>query len=127
MPTVQGTNYLRLTTTAVLLDSTYTLTLKDNNGNVFSKTNIEVNTALGVAVINLPSIASLGASANNCEVVVVVDNDTSNITIDPALTDSIGSAGAGVAYAQLAAGQGNGQSVVLSPVDGTTWSVIYTA
>jgi hypothetical protein len=126
MPTVQGTNYLRLITTAVLLDSTYTLTCKDNNGNVFPKTTIEVNTTLGDAVINLPSIASLGAAAQNCEVVVVVDNDTNNIIIDPALTDSIGSAGAGVFY-NLVAGQGNGQSVVLSPVDGTTWSVLYTA
>lgn len=126
MPTVQGTNYLRLTTTAVLLDSTYTLTLKDNNGNVFPKTTIEVNTALGAGVINLPSIASLGAAAQNCEVVVVIDNDTSNLTIDPALTDTIGSAGAGVAYL-VASGQGNGQSIVLSPVDGTTWSVLYTA
>lgn len=126
MPTVQDTNYLRLITTAVLLDSTYTLTLKDNFGRVFPKTTIEVNTALGVGVINLPSIASLGAAAQNCQVVVVIDNDTSNLTIDPALTDSVGSAGAGVAYV-VASGGGAGQSVVLSPVDGTTWSVLYTA
>lgn len=126
MPTVQGTNYLRLTTTAVLADSTYSLTLKDNNGNVFPKTTIEVNTALGAGVINLPSIASLGAAAQNCQVVVVVDNDTAAITIDPELTDTIGSAGAGVAYV-IALGGGNGQSVVLSPVDGTTWGLVYTA
>lgn len=125
MPTVQGTNYLRLTTTAVLADSTYTLTLKDNNGNVFPKTTIEVNTALGDGVINLPEIASLGAAAQNCEVVVVIDNDTSNLTIDPALTDRIGSGALGASLLVASAG-GNGQSVVLSPVDGITWSYLRT-
>lgn len=125
MPTVQDTNYLRLITTAVLADSTYTLTCKDNNGNVFPKTTIEVDTTLGAGVINLPSIASLGAAAQNCEIVVVIDNDTNTLAIDPALTDRIGSAALGAQYVVLAAA-GNGTSVVLSPVDGITWSLLRT-
>jgi hypothetical protein len=125
MPIVQGTNYLRINTTAVLLDSTFDLTLKDNTNNVFPKSLIEANTALGVGVINLPSIASLGAAANSCEVVIVVDVATNNVTVDPALTDKIGGLAAGAPYT-ITAGA-SGQNLVLYPVDGTTWGFNFTA
>ena len=125
MPTVQGTNYLNVTTTAVLLDSTYDLTLKDNNGNVFPKTTIEITANLGDGEFNLPSIASLGGSAANCQVVIVSNGATNNVLIDPALTDRVGSAPAGVAY--LLPAPGAGQSIVLYPVDANTWGYNVTA
>lgn len=125
MPTVQGTNYLRVVTTAVLADSTYDLTLKDNNGNVFPKTTIEIDTTLGDGEFNLPSIASLGAAAQNCQVVIVVDNSANDVIIDPALTDKIGGLAAGAPYT-IAAGAA-GRNIVLYPVDGTTWGFVYTA
>jgi hypothetical protein len=125
MPTVQDTNYLNVVTTAVLADSTYDLTLKDNNGNVFPKTTIEINTTLGDGEFNLPSIDSLGAAAQNCEIVIVSKGGGNNVTIDPALTEQVGSAPAGVAYVWAAPPAG--ASIVFSPVDANTWGYNVTA
>ena len=121
MPTVKGTNYLRVTTTAVLLDSTYDLTLEDLNGNVFPETTILLNAAVGTGVFNLPEIASLGPGANNCRVVFIVTTLSNSVTIDCAANNQIGLRGLGTAFSWGGANLQIGETVIFTPVDGITW------
>jgi PKD repeat protein len=110
-------------------DSPVTLTCKDNNGNTFSRTTIAVDSSAGIVKITLPYIPDL-ADDLLTEVVVIIEDDTNNVTIDAvtpltpgAITQQIGSATSLI----IASGGGNGQSVILRPVSEGVWSFVQTA
>lgn len=121
--TIQNSTYAQV----AFADSPVTLTCKDNNGNTFNRTTIEVDASAGAVAVNLPYIPFL-ADDLQAEVVVIVTDDTSAVTINapvlppPALPQSIGSA----ATLTIAAGAGNGYNVVCRPVSETVWSAIKT-
>jgi hypothetical protein len=103
-------------------DSPVTLTCKDNNGNTFSRTTIAVDSSAGIVDINLPFIPDL-ADDLLTEVVVIIADDTNNVTINTPIGQQIGSA----TMLTIASGGGNGQNVILRPVSEGYWSVIQTA
>lgn len=126
---VQNQSYVEV----AFINTPVTLTAKDNQGNTFNRNTVVVNAAAGVVAINLPYIPSL-ADDLLTEVVIIVANDTNNITINavtPApsplipfpVTQQIGSA----TSLTIASGGGNGQSVICRPVSEGFWSATITA
>jgi formylmethanofuran dehydrogenase subunit A len=127
--TIQNSTFAQV----AFADSPVSLTCKDNNGNTFSRTTVEVDASAGIVAVNLPYIPSL-ADDLLTEIVVLVTDDTSNITINAVtpppsplipfpVTQSIGSA----TTLTIASGGGVGQSVILRPVSEGVWSAVITA
>lgn len=119
--TIQNSTYAQV----AFVDSPVTLTCKDNNGNTFSKTTIEVNTLAGAVNVVLPYIPNL-ADDLQAEVVVIVTDDTNAVTITapvlplPASVQTIGS----LASLTIPAGSGKGYNVVLRSISETVWSAV---
>jgi len=129
MLTIQNSTYAKVGSQS----SPVILTCKDNNGNTFSRTTIEVKASGGNVAVILPYIPSL-ADDLLTEVVIIIIDDSSDVTIKaetPAptpslpfpITQQIGSA----SDITLAAGGGVGQSVILRPVSEGIWAVAQTA
>jgi len=127
--TIQNSTYAQVGAA----DSPVTLTCKDNNGNTFPRTTIEVNTQIGDVQIDLPYIPSL-ADDLLTEIVIIFGEDSNNVKISantpaptPSLpfpvTQQIGSA----SDITLASGSGEGQIVILRPVSEGIWAFVQTA
>jgi hypothetical protein len=126
---VQNQSYVEV----AFINTPVTLTAKDNQGNTFNRNTVVVDASAGVVAVNLPYIPSL-ADDLLTEVVVIVKDDTSNITINaitPApspsipspVTQTIGS----ITTLTLIAGLGVGRSIILRPVSEGVWSAVTTA
>ena len=126
---VQNQSYVEV----AFINTPVTLTAKDNQGNTFNRNTVVVDASAGVVAVNLPYIPSL-ADDLLTEVVIIVKDDTSNITINaitPApspsipspVTQTIGS----ITTLTLIAGLGVGRSIILRPVSEGVWSAVTTA
>jgi hypothetical protein len=112
---IQNTTYY----TAVATD-TFNVSMKDDQGNTFRSVVIQADTTAGDQTFVLPELSTI---SDETELIIVVKQDTNDITITPASGDFIGSAST---YA-IASGGGDFANYVLTPVDAKSWSLLKTA
>lgn len=112
---IQNTSYFNAT-----VSDDYTVTMKDNQGNTFRSVVIQADTTTGDQTFILPELSTI---SDQTELIIVVKQDTNDITITPASGDLIGSAST---YA-IASGGGDFANYVLTPVDAKSWSLLKTA
>jgi hypothetical protein len=113
---IQNVSYFNAT-----VSDTYTVALKDNQGNTFAKTVILSDSTTGGQTFLLPELSTI---ANDCEVIFVITADTSAVAITPASGDTVGST---VGAYVIALGGGIGSNYVFTQVDATRCSVLKTA
>ena len=118
---VQYTNYKKITTAGAEIWDVYAY---DFNGLPLRSVTIEVDTTLGVATLNLSTIAGLlGTTPYNLAgtkiTIVALTGATNDVVINAGGSDTIGS----VTTFSLSF---DGSSAILSPVDSTNWAIVYT-